>query len=562
MTSWIERSNEASALLLKILVQYSPEGASRLGVEGHDDEVMALPLDVHARMIADLELVARQFRAELESEQDPAVRQDLQILIESTRLNIEGIQLRDRYEIPYFDIPQTLFLGIRALLDERVAAGRRGAALVRLRKYAGLEPGTTPLTRQAMAYTRAHLGDAKLLGPFRDNLVRDMGNSGRYIAGIGQLFQQYGIAGSEAAFEALKKQVEEYEGFLRAEVAPRERTDFRLPEELYRHALRQSGIDMPVDELISRARTSFREVQNEMNLLAPLVAREKALASDDYRDVIRELKKQQLTGDEILAHYQARMEQIQRIIGDRQIVTLPQRPTQFRLASEAETAAIPAPHLDPPRLIGNTGEQAFFVLPLRIPAEGGKGEIGFDDFTFDAASWTLSAHEARPGHDLQFASILEHGLSQARVLFAFNSVNVEGWALYAEAEMKPYEPFDGQLIALQHRLMRAARAFLDPSLQLGMMTREAAYRVLEDEVCLSHAMAVQEVERYTFWAPGQAPSYFVGYSRLMELRTEAELALGGKFDRRTYHDFILAQGLVPPRLLREAVMNGYLERRS
>jgi len=562
VTSWIERSNEASALLLKILVQYSPEGASRLGVEGHDDEVMALPLDVHARMIADLELVARQFRAELESEQDPAVRQDLQILIESTRLNIEGIQLRDRYEIPYFDIPQTLFLGIRALLDERVAAGRRGAALVRLRKYAGLEPGTTPLTRQAMAYTRAHLGDAKLLGPFRDNLVRDMGNSGRYIAGIGQLFQQYGIAGSEAAFEALKKQVEEYEGFLRAEVAPRERTDFRLPEELYRHALRQSGIDMPVDELISRARTSFREVQNEMNLLAPLVAREKALASDDYRDVIRELKKQQLTGDEILAHYQARMEQIQRIIGDRQIVTLPQRPTQFRLASEAETAAIPAPHLDPPRLIGNTGEQAFFVLPLRIPAEGGKGEIGFDDFTFDAASWTLSAHEARPGHDLQFASILEHGLSQARVLFAFNSVNVEGWALYAEAEMKPYEPFDGQLIALQHRLMRAARAFLDPSLQLGMMTREAAYRVLEDEVCLSHAMAVQEVERYTFWAPGQAPSYFVGYSRLMELRTEAELALGGKFDRRTYHDFILAQGLVPPRLLREAVMNGYLERRS
>ncbi|HKB78245.1 MAG TPA: DUF885 domain-containing protein [Thermoanaerobaculia bacterium] len=562
MTSWIERSNEASALLLKILVQYSPEGASRLGVEGHDDEVMALPLDVHARMIADLELVARQFRAELESEQDPAVRQDLQILIESTRLNIEGIQLRDRYEIPYFDIPQTLFLGIRALLDERVAAGRRGAALVRLRKYAGLEPETTPLTRQAMAYTRAHLGDAKLLGPFRDNLVRDMGNSGRYIAGIGQLFQQYGIAGSEAAFEALKKQVEEYEGFLRAEVAPRERTDFRLPEELYRHALRQSGIDMPVDELISRARTSFREVQNEMNLLAPLVAREKALASDDYRDVIRELKKQQLTGDEILAHYQARMEQIQRIIGDRQIVTLPQRPTQFRLASEAETAAIPAPHLDPPRLIGNTGEQAFFVLPLRIPAEGGKGEIGFDDFTFDAASWTLSAHEARPGHDLQFASILEHGLSQARVLFAFNSVNVEGWALYAEAEMKPYEPFDGQLIALQHRLMRAARAFLDPSLQLGMMTREAAYRVLEDEVCLSHAMAVQEVERYTFWAPGQAPSYFVGYSRLMELRTEAELALGGKFDRRTYHDFILAQGLVPPRLLREAVMNGYLGRRS
>jgi uncharacterized protein (DUF885 family) len=147
-------------------------------------------------------------------------------------------------------------------------------------------------------------------------------------------------------------------------------------------------------------------------------------------------------------------------------------------------------------------------------------------------------------------------------LFAFNSVNVEGWGLYAEAEMKPYEPLDGQLIALQHRLMRAARAFLDPSLQLGRMTREEAYYVLENEVMLSHAMATQEVERYTFWGPGQAPSYFVGYSRLMELRTDAERLIGKNFDRQSYHDFILAQGLVPPPLLREAVMNDYVKPRA
>jgi uncharacterized protein (DUF885 family) len=47
--------------------------------------------------------------------------------------------------------------------------------------------------------------------------------------------------------------------------------------------------------------------------------------------------------------------------------------------------------------------------------------------------------------------MVENGVSQARALYAFNSVNVEGWALYAEAEMLPYEPVEGQLIALQHR---------------------------------------------------------------------------------------------------------------
>ena len=559
---WVKRSNEDSAILLKVLAEFAPEAASRFGVEGHDTDVTTIPLDVNARNIAGITAAIRQLEAKLATEKDPAVRQDLQILIHSASLNIEGIRLGEKYNLPYFDIPQLLFQGLRGLLDERVAPERRPAALVRLRKYAGLEPGTTPLTRQAMAYTRSRLGDAKLRGPFKDNLEKDMANNARYLAGIEQLFQQYKIDGYQAPLAELKKQVDEYEAFLRADVAPRATTDFRLPEEMYRYSLKQFGNDMPLEELISRAKTSFREIQNEMSSIAPLVAREKGFTTTDYRDVIHELKKQQFTSETILPRYEARMQEIEKIIAANHIVTLPQRKTKFRLASEAETAQQPAPHLDPPRLIGNTGEQAAFVLPLRIPADPGKPEMAYDDFTFDAASWTLSAHEARPGHELQFASIIEKGVSQARVLFAFNSVNVEGWGLYAEAELKPYEPLDGQLIALQHRLLRAARAFIDPSLQLGRMTRQEAYRILEDQVVESHAMANQEVERYTFRAPGQAPSYFVGYSRLMELRTDAERMLGKNFDRQSYHDFILAQGLVPPSLLREAVMNDYVKPRA
>ena len=77
---------------------------------------------------------------------------------------------------------------------------------------------------------------------------------------------------------------------------------------------------------------------------------------------------------------------------------------------------------------------------MRVPAAPGQGSLEYDDFTFEAASWTLTAHEGRPGHELQFASCVERGVSLARQLFAFNSTNVEGWALYMEAEAKPYEP--------------------------------------------------------------------------------------------------------------------------
>jgi uncharacterized protein (DUF885 family) len=553
----VQRSNENAKVLLDALARFQPESASALGVEGLDAETVQLPLDVNAKSIAVQEAALKQLQAKLATEKDPAVRQDLQILIDSMRDGIEGIRLSEKYQIPYFNLAQTFFNGTRALLDERVAPERRAAALTRLRRYTGGVKGIAPLTQQAMAFTRAAMKNPKLIGPFKDNLEKDLANSDRYMAGIEQLFQQYKIAGYEQPYAALKQQMAEYNAFLRAEMMPRATTDFRLPEELYRYQLRTRGVDMPVEELISRAKTSFREIQNAMRSLAPLVAKEKGFTVTDYRDLIRELKKQQLAGESILPHYQSRLKQIEQIVRDEHIVTLPQREMVIRLGSPAETAATPAPHVDPPRLIGNTGEKAAFVLPLRIPGEDGK-EIGFDDFTFDAAAWTLTAHEGRPGHELQFASILEKGVSQARVLFAFNSVNVEGWALYAEAEMKPYEPLDGQLIALQHRLMRAARAFLDPSLQLGRMTREEAFRVLEDDVVLSHGMALQEVERYTFWAPGQAPSYFVGYSRLMELRADAERMLGKNFDRQSYHDYVLAQGLLSPALLREAVMTGYV----
>jgi uncharacterized protein (DUF885 family) len=181
-----------------------------------------------------------------------------------------------------------------------------------------------------------------------------------------------------------------------------------------------------------------------------------------------------------------------------------------------------------------------------------------DDFTHKAASWTLTAHEARPGHELQFDSMVEHGVSLARASFAFNSVNAEGWGLYAEWMMYPYEPLDGKLIALQARLQRAARAFLDPELQQGKITPEQALDLLETDLVFSPGMASQEVERYTFRAPGQATSYFYGYLRLRELRNDVEGAMGRRFNQHAYHDFILAQGLLPPDLLRKAVFDGYV----
>jgi uncharacterized protein (DUF885 family) len=211
-----------------------------------------------------------------------------------------------------------------------------------------------------------------------------------------------------------------------------------------------------------------------------------------------------------------------------------------------------------PRLIGNSGEYGEFVLPLGAPGAGNDASLAYDDFTSDGASWTLTSHESRPGHELQFDGMVEHGVSIARAVYASNSVNTEGWALYAEAEMQPYEPLDGQMFALQQRLLRAARAFLDPMVNLGLTTPERVGAVLRDDVVLSHAMVKQEVDRYTFDSPGQATAYYYGYMRIMQLRAQTELTLGPRFNRRKFNDFLLGQGLVPPDLLQKAVESDFI----
>jgi len=75
---------------------------------------------------------------------------------------------------------------------------------------------------------------------------------------------------------------------------------------------------------------------------------------------------------------------------------------------------------------------------------------------------------------------------------------------------------------------------------------------------LSPAMARQELDRYTFNSPGQAGSYFYGYSRILQLRAETELALGAAFDRMAFNNFLLDQGLLPPDLLARAVREEFI----
>ena len=100
--------------------------------------------------------------------------------------------------------------------------------------------------------------------------------------------------------------------------------------------------------------------------------------------------------------------------------------------------------------------------------------------------------------------------------------------------------------------------FLDPMLNLGLITPDEAKSLIINDVAIGEEWAQNEVERYTYRMPGQATAYYYGYNKMQALRTQTELKLRERFQQRAYHDFILAQGILPPDILKKAVMTEFV----
>ena len=557
---WVTRSNQLAQILVRAQAPFVPEDFSDYGLSEYDPLSTDLSLDREQRWRAANEAAKRELEERLKTEQDARVRQDLLLLIQAADRSVRSSALRERTLMPFYDVPKQIFYGVQGLLSKQVATKRRQNALPRLARYVGLAQGQRPLAELAREHWEQRAANAALLRPSKLEVERVLESADALKQGVHALFAEYKIANAEKALAALDQQLDAYIGWIRSTVLPAARAQTILPAELYAVLLENVGVDVDPRTLLKSAQLEFVEVRSAMQLLAQRIAHERGQKSADYRAIIRALKAQPIAQENVEAAYREVSQQIEQIVTREQIVTLPKRPMVMRLATPAENAATPAPHFFPPPQHENTGEQGEFVLTTGMP--GGRPEERFDDFNYDAVRWTLSAHEGRPGHELQHSALIDNGVSMTRSYFSFNSVNVEGWALYAEAEMVPFEPLEAQLIALQFRLLRAARAMLDPMLNLGLIDREQAGRVLLDDVVLSAAMTRQELDRYTFDMPGQATSYFYGYSRLQALRAETELMLGDKFDRRAFNDFLLAQGMLPPSLLDQAVREEFIPARK
>jgi uncharacterized protein (DUF885 family) len=196
----------------------------------------------------------------------------------------------------------------------------------------------------------------------------------------------------------------------------------------------------------------------------------------------------------------------------------------------------------------------------RAALDGSRPAIYFINLK-DVGDWpkyslpTLSYHEGVPGHHLQISISQESkDIPTLRKIGGFSAYS-EGWALYAEQVADELGAYAGDPLGkagmLQSFLFRATRLVVDTGLHSKGWSREKATDYMVAATGFARPRTQREVERYCTQM-GQACSYKVGHTAWMRARSEAQKALGARFDIKQFHE-VLKDGAMPLAILERRI---------
>ncbi|MSU59695.1 MAG: DUF885 domain-containing protein [Pedosphaera sp.] len=153
------------------------------------------------------------------------------------------------------------------------------------------------------------------------------------------------------------------------------------------------------------------------------------------------------------------------------------------------------------------------------------------------------AHEAYPGHHLQFVTANRHPRKWRR-LFA-HAVFYEGWTLWCEQMMVDLKIERSPWLRVQQlhdALWRCHRILVDLRLQTRRYSYEQAVRHMQKNLGFTRARAEADVNWYTA-SPAVPMSYWLG--RLENARLHQRLVVGRGWSLQKFNDWLLSFGTIP-----------------
>ncbi len=353
-------------------------------------------------------------------------------------------------------------------------------------------------------------------------------------------------ASNQAAIAALKR----YETFLKHDLLPISKGDFRIGAENYRKKLLYDDmVDIPLDHLLEIGYADLRRNQQRVKEVAAGIDPKKS-----PREVMADLQKDHPTADQLLPAFRNVLSGLKQFIEEKKIVTIPSQVPPIVEATPPFERALTSASMDTPGAYEKVATEAFFnVTPVEPYWAPERKEQWLQSFNRGTIVST-AIHEVYPGHYTQFLWVQDAPSKTRKLLYC--SSNAEGWAHYTEQMMLDEGYGNGdpklRLGQLLDALLRDARYISGIEMHTGKMTLAQSKQFFIDEGYQTPAVADAESKRGT-----SDPTYLVytlGKLQIMKLREDYKAMKGDKFSLQEFHDQFMRQGGMPLKIIRKAML--------
>jgi uncharacterized protein (DUF885 family) len=529
---------------LGFLYEVRPTAATFDGVHTHDDLVEDFAKGQIERQRRDLGGFARRLAAIRPDSLSPAERLDRAMLesdIRARLLEIEQTRNHERNPQVYADTLATS-LASQVLFRYAPSPERARRIVSKLRQTPSLIAAAKANIKEPPGlFVKTALETLRGLLTFLDHdLPRAFGDIDD-LSLLGDL--------ADASTEATRA-ISGYIEYLDTEVAPKTKASFRLGEALFAQKLQtDEGFQVPIPTMLEIGLRELGVKQEEFRRLAAKIGK------GDPQEIWRQVKQEHPPAGQLVREAASQVETLRDFLIQNSIVSVPdhepltvaQTPPFYRWTFASLWS--PGPFETKPV------RAYYYVTDVDQSWPADRQQQHLRDFNLPTL-WSISMHESYPGHFLHFQHLrqVESRLRKSTLLAPLSTV--EGWAHYAEQAMVDAGFGDDdvriKLGQIAESLIRLSRLVVSIRLHADDWSVEQGVRFFRDEAFLEETSARREAERGTF-----DPSYGVyalGKLALMKLRTDLKASQSGKFSARAFHDSVMANGVLPLPLQRQALL--------
>ena len=360
------------------------------------------------------------------------------------------------------------------------------------------------------------------------------------VAGAGALFEAVEtFLGSKDAklIASAERAVGRYHDAVMARpLAPR--NSFALgAERLQRRVRDELGLDYTLGQVEAVALAEADRIGGLLQKVCAKYGKGKSAES-----IIEQARSEWKPEGELLAVYRAETNRVAKGFKAAKAVTFPKGDElQVRLVPEFMRHLYPTAAYSSPGPFEKRQRGIFWVNDLSLTKTNEPDKLEEVQQHFGIS--LTSAHEAYPGHHLQFVTANTHE-RKWRPLFA-HAVFYEGWTLWCEQMMTDLKidksPWT-RIIQLHDALWRVHRILVDLRLQSGRYSYEQGVKHLQRHIGFTKARAEADVNWYTS-SPAVPMSYWLG--SLENARLHKRLVEGRGWSLKQFNDWLLSFGTLP-----------------